>query len=71
MMQQEHGNTLGRPATLGNNFTTEEVERLKSLRRNIHEHTEFLDRVIDARRLEFARWLLEHGKLTEACQEAY
>lgn len=67
MMSQEGLNTsAGRPATLGANFNSDEVARLVDLRRTVHEHTEYLERVIDQRRLEFARWLLDHGKLSEA-----
>lgn len=67
MMPQEHlNNIIGPPATLGANFSAAEVARLVDLRRSVHEQTEFLERVIDQRRLEFARWLLDHGKLSEA-----
>ena len=71
MAPQEFGNTFnGRPATLGGNFSSDEVARLVNLRRNFHAHTEYVERVIDERRLEFARWLLDNGKLTEACPDA-
>jgi hypothetical protein len=71
MMPKEYGNTTnGRPATLGGNFSKDEVARLTNLRRNFYEHTEYLERVIDERRLEFARWLLDHGKLSEASADA-
>lgn len=67
MTPQDHVNNIaGRPATLGANFSTDEIARLVDLRRTVHEHTEFLERVIDQRRLEFARWLLDNGKLSEA-----
>lgn len=67
MMPQEHLNNInGGPATLGANFSADEVARLVDLRRTVHEHTEYLERVIDQRRLEFARWLLDHGKLSDA-----
>jgi hypothetical protein len=62
-------NWNGRPTTLGKNFTSDEVERLRDLRRNFYSHTEYLERVIDERRLEFARWLLDNGKLSEACPD--
>ncbi len=69
MTPQEHSNNIiGRPATLGANFSADEIDRLITLRRTVHEHTEFLERVIDQRRLEFARWLLDNGKLSEAVQ---
>ena len=67
MTPQEHVNNIpSRPATLGANFSADEIARLVDLRRTVHEHTEFLERVIDQRRLEFARWLLDQGKLSEA-----
>jgi hypothetical protein len=70
MMPQESSNNInGGPTTFGANFTADEVARLVDLRRSVHEHSEFLERVIDQRRLEFARWLLEKGKLTDICAE--
>ena len=70
MTPHEYTNNVNSlPATLSGNFTTDEVSRLTNFRRNYHEHTEYLERVIDERRLEFARWLLDRGKLSEACPE--
>lgn len=70
MMPHEYTNNVNSlPATLGGSFTADEVSRLTDLRRNYHEHAEYLERVIDERRLEFARWLLDRGKLSEACPE--
>ena len=70
MMPHEYTNNLpGGRTTLSGNFTADEVARLVDLRRNVHAHTEYLERVIDQRRLEFARWLLDHGKLSEACAD--
>ena len=66
---EQVNNTNARPATLSGNFTADEVSRLTQLRSNFHAHAEYLERVIDERRLEFARWLLDHGKLSEACPE--
>jgi len=53
------------PATLGAGFTSDEMSRLDALRRNYTNHAEYLERVIDDRRMEFARFLLEHGRLSE------
>jgi hypothetical protein len=47
-------------------FSAEERERLARMRDGYHHHTEYLERVIDERRLEFARWLAENGRLSEA-----
>ena len=66
MMSREFSsNNTTSPAILGESFTQEELSRLSALRENFHTHAEYLERVIDDRRLEFARWLLEHGKLSE------
>jgi hypothetical protein len=58
------------PITLGDTFTPEELSRLDALRQNFYTHAEYLERVIDDRRLEFARWLLDNGKLSEGIDEA-
>jgi hypothetical protein len=59
---QQNSNTS--PAVLGNGFTSEEAARLQSLRENFHAQADYL-RALDERRLEFARWLFEAGKLSE------
>lgn len=72
MLPQESPNTVpgpGAPATLHGNFSTDEVNRLVELRRAVHNQEEYLKRMLDERRLEFARWLLDNGKLTEACAD--
>jgi hypothetical protein len=47
-------------------FTAEELARLSDLRRYFQEHPDHGDSQTQIRRLEFARWLVLHGKLTEA-----
>ena len=71
MVPHEYSNSSpnARPITLNGNFTSDEVARLTDLRRNFFAHSEYLERVIDERRLEFARWLLDNGKLSEACPD--
>ncbi len=59
-----------RQTALGGNFTADEAARLNDLRRNFHSHAEYLGRVLDERRIEFARWLFEHGKLDDQCLES-
>lgn len=59
-------NTNTSPTLLGGNFTSEEAARLRTLRENFHEHAEYLERVLDERRIEFVRWLIETGRLREA-----
>ncbi len=54
-----------RPAALGGQFTTVELERLSRLRRDFTDHAEHSEYMIDATQLEFARWLYEHGRIGE------
>jgi hypothetical protein len=54
------------PALLGSNFTSEEAARLQNLRENFHVHVEYLERLLDERRIEFVRWLIETGRLRES-----
>lgn len=46
-------------------FTAEEKERLLALCQHFSSHPEYLELGIDERRLTFARWLVEHGRLSE------
>jgi hypothetical protein len=50
---------------LTGNFTPQELARLNALRMNFRSRAEYLERVIDDRRLEFARWIVANGKLSE------
>ena len=52
------------PAPL-RSFTRKEAERLSELRQRFHLPGEHFERVIDERRLEFARWLVENQRLGE------
>jgi len=52
------------PALL-RHFNRKEAERLAALRQRYQLHGEYYERVIDERRLEFARWLAEHHRLNE------
>lgn len=49
----------------GASFTPGEVARLTALRDNYTMHAEYLERDYDDCRLEFARWLADHGKISE------
>lgn len=70
MSPQEHANNANaRPTTLNGDFSSAEVDALTDLRRNFFAHTEYLERVIDERRLEFARWLRDNGKISDACPD--
>lgn len=46
-------------------FTAEEAERLVALRQRLGAELPDLDDTLDDRRLVFARWLVEHGRLRE------
>jgi len=50
---------------LDDRFTAEEVQRLTALRQRVASQPVQLDLGIDAGRLEFARWLVEQGRLSE------
>jgi len=45
-------------------ITEAEINRLSKLRRNLAEEGKYQD-LIDYRRLQFVRWLVTTGKLTE------
>lgn len=45
-------------------FTIAEMNRLSKLRRNLAEEGKYQE-LIDYRRLQFVRWLVTTGKLTE------
>jgi hypothetical protein len=46
-------------------FSRKEAERLSALRQRYRLQGEYFERVIDERRLEFARWLAETHRLNE------
>ena len=50
-------------------FTEVEMNRLSKLRRNIAEEGKYME-LADYRRLQFARWLVTTGKLTEQIAKA-
>jgi hypothetical protein len=64
--QEFQSNGNGSPTLLGGKFTAEEAARLRDLRDNFHEHAEYLERVLDERRLGFVRWLIETGRISES-----
>jgi hypothetical protein len=45
-------------------FTEAEMNRLSKLRRNLAQEGKYQD-LVDYRRLQFVRWLVKTGKLTE------
>lgn len=59
--------TQAQPETTSHDddFTPDEKERLLALCQHFSAHPEYLEFGIDERRLTFARWLVEHGRLSE------
>lgn len=55
------------PVTLADLFTPKQLARLFALRSHAHALRVSEESGLDAHRLTFARWLVEHGKLTEDC----
>jgi len=53
------------PAELVGNFTDAEKMELNILKSDFHLRPEVMERELSDRRLEFARWLVEHGRLSE------
>ena len=47
-----------------NGLAEEEISRLRELRRDHEARTRYQD-IVELRRLEFARWLVTSGRLTE------
>jgi len=46
-------------------FSVQEIDRLCGLRRIYADKSEMDQAALDLRRLQFARWLVETGKLTD------
>ncbi len=65
MLSRDTASKNIRPAILGDNFTSAELERLAVLRRDFSEHAEHSELMMDPAQLEFARWLYEHGRISE------
>lgn len=63
MLSEEHQNSTQSVTYL--DLNSQEIERLTSLRDYYYSHSEFLERVLGERRLEFAKWLADHNKLEE------
>ena len=46
-------------------LTSEEMRRLDAFQRSCDYQPQYLEWEIDPRRLEFARWLVQHGRLSD------
>jgi hypothetical protein len=64
-MPENPPNTNSAPTILGQNFTAQEAKSLNDLRAHFHPESA-ADQVERDPRLEFARWLIAQGKLTDA-----
>lgn len=67
MATQDSSKPANTPPTSLRSFSRKEAERLAALRQRYQMHGEYFERVIDERRLEFARWLAKEGRLSEDC----
>jgi hypothetical protein len=65
MFTWERANELQRDATLAATFTPEEFIRLQALREQYETSQDCGEFGLDERHLRFARWLVEHGRLSE------
>lgn len=69
MFSWEYGSgNDNQPVMLGDNFSVEEIAQLAALREHFQIHPQYWECGIDDRRLEFARWLVQHGKLNEGIE---
>ncbi len=50
-------------------LTAEEMLRLEAFLRRCDDQPQCLEWEIDPRRLEFARWLIQHGRLSEDLEQ--
>ncbi|HEX6778355.1 MAG TPA: hypothetical protein VF099_09155 [Ktedonobacterales bacterium] len=64
-MSPQESPTPANPSPALRSFSRKEAERLSALRQRYQLQGEYFERVIDERRLEFARWLAEHRRLNE------
>lgn len=69
MLSRDYANN-SRQVMLSGGFTMDEMEKLNDLRANYTTHAEYLERVIEDRRMEFVRFLMQHGRLNEGFAEA-
>ena len=65
MFTWERANQLQRDAALATTFTPEELSRLRALREQYETTQACAEFGLDERRLRFARWLVEHRRLSE------
>lgn len=66
MVPWEHETENGsRPLALEGQFTPEELAKLLALRTLISSHSPYDELGLDEKRLKFARWLVEHGRLSD------
>ncbi len=50
-------------------LTADEMRRLDAFQRNCDYQPQYVEWELDLRRLEFARWLVQHGRLSEDLEQ--
>lgn len=65
MRKRDVTTQYGRQSTLNAGFTRGERERLLALRQDFAGHAAHSEWLFDAAEMEFARWLVEHGRMSE------
>ncbi|HEX8036695.1 MAG TPA: hypothetical protein VF510_22750 [Ktedonobacterales bacterium] len=70
MFLWEKANQTRRAATLAASFTPEEFARLYLLREQYETSRDCGEFGLDERRLRFARWLVEQGRLNDGVEGA-
>jgi hypothetical protein len=66
MLPREYGaESHDLPTLPQGTFTPAEIARLEALRKHYRTHPEPIGASIDVCRLKFARWLVQHGRLSE------
>lgn len=63
--ERSRNGTTAHPDVWKSRFSAEEWERLSALRERISSLPDYRELDLDICRLEFARWLVRHGKLSE------
>lgn len=71
MFNWDRSNLARRAATLAATFTPEEFARLRLLREQYETNRNCREYCLDLRRLQFVRWLVENGRISEGVAETY
>ena len=66
MAQEQSAFPSRQSAILTGLFTVEEATRLRTIRTQLLKNPQYLDRVIDEKRMRFVKYLIEQGEITDA-----